>query len=155
MKPLLDRFAAIFSRKRGSDGGTDADIRADVATLLALAAKSDGIVSTGETERVVVILRRGFGLQAGTALALMTKALHDLPDAEQTASLLAGLGGAMRMRQKEDVVVMLLEVISADGIKEASEMALLADTVTALGIPDANLQRAYRRYFDARRERAT
>ena len=46
---------------------------------------------------------------------------------------------------------MLLEVISADGVKEAEEMDILARTVDALGVPDRNLRRAYTRYFDARR----
>jgi uncharacterized tellurite resistance protein B-like protein len=125
-----------------------------VASVLALAAMSDKSVSTEETERLVVILRKGFALEGGAALSLITRAIHDLPVHSSMGDLLVDLNRALGIRDKEDLVVMLLEVIAADGHKEAEEMEVLAHTVYGLNVSDKSLQRAYRRYFASRRGRA-
>ena len=148
---MSDSFPGRIRRFFSGGGRPGADLQYPVASLLAAAASSDGSVSTEETERLVVILRRGFELDAGIALELVVKALHDLAARDGIDEILAELGRNLNAGRKEDLIVMLLEVISADGVKEAEEMDILARTVDALGVPDRNLRRAYTRYFDARR----
>jgi len=125
-----------------------------IASVLALAAMSDGIISTEETERLVAILRKGFALAPGAALSLITNAIHDLPARANMSDLMGELNKLLSTRDKEDLVVMLLDVIAADGRKEAQEMEVLAHTVYGLHVSQKSMQRAYSRYFASRRGRA-
>lgn len=129
----------------------DSEVQHQIADLLAIVATSDGSVSTEEIERLVVILQRAFGLGDGSALDLITNAIHDTPADHDPGRHLHSLASALRKDQKEDLIVMLLEVISADGIKEARELEILSDTAVALRIPDDAMDRAYRRYFEKRK----
>lgn len=125
-----------------------------VALALALTALSDGSVSTEEAERLVVILRKRFALEAGTALALITRTIHGLSENREISSLLLELNTILSARNKEALIVMLLEVIAADGRKEAEEMQLLANFVYGLGVSGKSMDRAYEQYFRSRRGKA-
>lgn len=154
-----EKLVDIVYAKTGvslSAGDKDADrsFQYAVATLLALVAQSDGSVSTEEVERIVVILRKKFQIEAGTALELMTSAFHDLPEQHGTKEIFAELNQLLSLEQKEDLAVEMLEVIAADGQKEAGEMQLLALAVFNLGIPNKSMNRAYERYFRTRQGRS-
>ena len=125
-----------------------------VATVLALAALSDGSVSTEETERLVVILRKNFEVEPGTALNLITRAIDDLPGVGGMPALLQQLNTILSTRNKEALIVMLLEVIAADGRKEAEEMEVLANFVFGLRLSGKSMDRAYESYFSSRRGKA-
>ncbi len=152
---LGDLVYSVTGHQSDSNGlPADRETENAVASVLALAAMSDGIVSTEEIERLVSILRRGFALDGGTALSLITSAIHDLPAQASMGELLGKLNDVLGTRDKEDLIVMLLEVIAADGQKEAEEMEVLAHTVYGLRISQKSMQRAYERYFASRRGRA-
>lgn len=150
-----DLIYALTGKSLGrNDLPRDQETEHAIASVLALAAMSDGIISTEETERLVVILRKGFALDSGAALSLITRAIHELPVRASMSDLTGDLNNLLSMRDKEDLVVMLLEVIAADGRKEAEEMEVLAHTVFGLNISQKSMQRAYSRYFASRRGRA-
>jgi hypothetical protein len=46
---------------------------------------------------------------------------------------------------------MLLEVVAADGVKDAREISVLDKAITGLKISDASMDRAYGTYFSQRR----
>ena len=130
------------------------DVESSVASVLALTALSDGSVSTEEAERLVVILRKNFNLEAGSALALITRALHELPGRDAVPALLQELNSLLSAPNKEHLVIMVLEVIAADGRKEAEEMEVLANIVYGLGVSGKSMDRAYAGYFESRRGKA-
>lgn len=152
---LGDLIYAVTGRQFGSTRlPTDHETENAIASVLALAAMSDGIVSTEEIERLVIILRREFSLDAGTALSHITDAIHGLPERSSMGRLMDELNGLLGTRNKEDFIVMLLEVIAADGRKDAQEMEVLAHTVHGLNVSQKCMQRAYLRYHSSRRGRA-
>ena len=133
------------------------DINAQIATasLLAVAANSDGSIDSVETEKMVGVLRKRFELTSTVALDLVTRAIDELSTGDASRRLFDELNERLTLKQKDDLLLMVLEVIAADGEKEAREMALLDQTVTALNISDRQLSNIYDRYFEARRNNKT
>jgi uncharacterized tellurite resistance protein B-like protein len=127
----------------------------DVACLLAIAARSDGSIATQETERLVSVLQRGFALKESTALQLMVRALEDVPDTRDISTFLKNLELTLDRKQTENLIVMLLEVVAADGVKDAREISVLDQAITALKVSDASMDRAYRSYFAQRQSAST
>ncbi|MDH4046881.1 MAG: TerB family tellurite resistance protein [Gammaproteobacteria bacterium] len=125
----------------------------DIAALLAVVASSDGSIATQETERLVTALRRGFGLKAGAALELIVRAIDEVPNDRDNSALLRQLDVTLDKAQKEDLVVMLLDVIAADGVKDAQEIGVFVEATSGLNISDRSLDRAYERYFSGKSRR--
>ncbi len=123
----------------------------DVACLLAMAASSDGSIDTQESERLVTAMQHGFAVKSDAALKLVVRALDDVKQHPDVSSLLRKLQRALDKNQKETLVVMLLEVIAADNMKDAREIKLLDSAMTGLKISDQTMDRAYRRYFAQRK----
>lgn len=127
----------------------------DAACLLAIAARSDGSIATQETEQLVSVLQRGFAIKESEALQLVVRALDDAPDAKGISALLQNLQHALDKKQKENLIVMLLEVVAADGVKDAREISVLDKAITGLKISDKSMDRAYRSYFAQRQSAST
>jgi len=131
---------------------TDINAQMAIASLLAVAANSDGSIDIVETQKMTNMLRRRFDLTSGVALDLVTRAIDDLSAGDASSRLFDELNERLTLKQKDDLLLMVLEVIAADGEKEAREMALLDQTVVALNISDRQLAKIYDRYFEARRK---
>jgi len=131
---------------------TDINAQLAIASLLAVAANSDGSIDSAETLKMVGVLRRRFELTSAVALDLVARAIDDLSVGDASRQLFDELNERLSLKQKEDLLLMVLEVIAADGKKEAREMALLDRTVTALNISDRQLSTIYDRYFETRRK---
>lgn len=151
-------LAAILREMIGSSGArdpllTNREGAEMVASIMVLAALSDGDVSAEENLRMVQLLRSRFGLSSVDALALV----RDIPDGVKTQAdvkrLLEALRQELSPRGKEDVMMMVLDVIAADREKDAGEMNLLTRLIEALEIPEASMSDVYGRYFEARRTR--
>jgi uncharacterized tellurite resistance protein B-like protein len=123
----------------------------DAACLLAIAARSDGSIATQETERLVSLMQRGFEMKESAALQIVVRALDDVPGTQGIATLLRNLERALDRKQKESLIIMLLEVVAADGVKDAREISVLDKAITGLKISDASMDRAYGTYFSQRR----
>jgi uncharacterized tellurite resistance protein B-like protein len=130
---------------------TDINAQIAIASLLAVAANSDGSIDSAETEKMVGVLRKRFELTSTVALDLVTRAIDELSTGDASRRLFDELNERLTLKQKDDLLLMVMEVIAADGEKEAREMALLDQTVTALKISDRQLSNIYNRYFEARR----
>lgn len=130
-----------------------ADVNAQMAitSLLGVAANSDGSIDSNEAVKMVEVLCRHFSLPPLIALDTVTRALDRLARQSAAPELLDELNDRLTMKQKEDVVLMLLEVIAADGEKHRREIAVLEQTVAALKIPAKRLDNVYCRYFQGRR----
>ena len=130
---------------------TDINAQIAIASLLAVAANSDGSIDSAETDKMVGVLRRRFELTSTVALDLVKRAIDELSAGDTSHQLFDELNERLTLKQKDDLLLMILEVIAADGEKEAREMALLDQTITALNISDRQLSNIYNRYFEARR----
>ena len=92
-----------------------------------------------------------FSLTSTVALDLITRAIDDQLVGNDSSKLFEELNERLSTKQKEELILMLLEVIAADGEKESAEMTLLNQTVAALDISDSRLSKIYDRYFENRR----
>ena len=136
----------------GGDAPVDINAQIAVASLLVVAAKSDGRIDGAETARIVEALCERFSLTPTVADDLINRALQAQAMQGDAVSLYAELNKRLSSKHKEELILMLLEVIAADGEKEADEMALLDGAVTALKISSDQLGKIYQRYFDARKK---
>lgn len=132
---------------------TDLEAQTLVAGLITLVAKSDGGISPDESVRMVELLRQRFPLEAGEALNLITRAAHELSADTHLDEILREANDTLTLPQKEELMLMVLNVIAADNEKDAAEMTLLEALIDGLKIPDKVMQDVYARYFEERRER--
>jgi uncharacterized tellurite resistance protein B-like protein len=147
---FIDVVYSATGLRIGSDSlGSDADSQILIASLLALVAKSDGGISPDESLRMVELLRGRFQLQPGEALNLLARSSDEMADhTTELDEMFTGLNEKMTLAQKEDLMLMVLSVISADNQKAAGEMKLLATLLEGLDIPDKIMENVYERYFD-------
>jgi len=130
----------------------DWDAQTLVASLITLVAKSDGGISLDETVRMVEMLRQRFPLEPGEALSLVTRAADELSADSHLDEILAEVNASLSLPHKEDLMLMVLHVISADNEKDAGEMKLLAALIDGLKIPDNIMDKVYARYFKDQKE---
>jgi uncharacterized tellurite resistance protein B-like protein len=150
--PDMSLVDLIYS-KTGISIGLDsvaADIEAQtlIASLLALVAKSDGGISPDESLRMVQLLRSRFQLREGEALNMITRASDELATHTSLDEILISVNDNLALAQKEDLMLMVLSVISADNQKDAEEMKLLAALIEGLKIPDKIMNKVYEQYFE-------
>jgi len=123
------------------------DERFLVAALLVFVARGDGTISDKETEQMLSLVGEYFDLPSGASLSLLTRAMDELADDPGLLDRLQGFGSLLAAPQKEDVAVMLLKLVAADGRKDAAEMELLRHAGEILGITSDGMHRAFDRYF--------
>jgi uncharacterized tellurite resistance protein B-like protein len=132
---------------------SDLEAQTLVASLITLVAKSDGGISPDETVRMVEMLRQRFPLEPGEALSLITRAAHELSADSHLDEVLAEINDKLALPHKEELMLMVLHVISADNEKDAGEIKLLATLIEDLKIPDKVMNDVYDRYFVDRKAR--
>ncbi len=119
-----------------------------VAALLLSVAKSDGNISEMETEKMLQLVGDHFHLRSSESLELLTSAMTNIAENPDLNSILKDLSSMLTSSDKEDVAVMLLKVVAADGRKDAEEMDTLSDAAEIIGISPESMHKAYDRYFD-------
>jgi len=140
-------YARTGIRINVDSAGADQDSQLLVTTLLVLVANSDGGISPDESIRMVEMLRSRFGIKPGEALDLINRASDELAHHTELEDILKTAAGELSLAHTEDLMLMVLHVISADNRKDAAEMKLLAALIEGLGVSDKTMGRAYERYF--------
>ena len=147
--PLVDLIYSKTGISIGADSFIgDNEAQTLVASLLALVAKSDGGISPDESLRMVELLRSRFQLKPGEALHMITRAEDELAMHTGLDEILVMVNDELTLAQKENLMLMVLDVISADNQKHAREMNLLAALIEGLKVPDRVMNRVYERYFE-------
>lgn len=118
-----------------------------VASLMALVAKSDGGISPDEMSRMVGLLCGRFQLRPGDALNMITTAADEVAESTSLDELLKSVNEDIALHDKEELVLMLLHVISADDQKDAGEMQFLGEVIDGLQMPENIMANVYSRYF--------
>jgi uncharacterized tellurite resistance protein B-like protein len=119
-----------------------------VAALLVSVAKGDGHISEMETDKMLQLVGEHFHLRSSESLELLTRAMSNLAENPDLNSLLVELSTVLTSADKEDVAVMLLKVVAADGRKDAEEMEMLSKAAEIIAISPESMHNAFDRYFD-------
>ena len=143
------------SRLKGSelivetrDGVEVYDSRFLVAALLIYVARGSGRIEPEESAQMIAQIQAHFRIESAESFNLLTRAMSELADEPELAPELAKLGQTLSQAEKEDIAVMALRVIAADGRREASEMEHFNTALTAIGATPETIHRAFDRYFE-------
>ena len=118
-----------------------------VAALLIYVARGGGEIEPEETAKMLELIQGHFHLQSAESLELLTRAMSELAEKPELGQLLAELGRSLSDADKEDIAVMALKVIAADGRREVAEMEKFNEAVEAVGVSPEIVHRAFDRYF--------
>jgi uncharacterized tellurite resistance protein B-like protein len=138
-KPRFEGDTLIIET-RGAEEVYDAKYL--VSSLLVFVAKGDGKISEPETAEMIQLVSEHFGLPSSQSLELLTNAMEDIE------SLLRDLSRLLSVEEKEEVALMMLRVVAANGRKDAEEMGQLRRAAEIIDIPPETLHRAFDRYFE-------
>ena len=130
-----------------SSGPETYDSQFLVAALLVFVAKGDGNISAQESEKMLQLVEDHFQLHSGESLALLSRAMADLAENPDLNSLLGELSHSLTPEEKEDIAVMLLKVVAADGNRDVDEMDMLNIAAEVIGISAETRHNAFERYF--------
>jgi uncharacterized tellurite resistance protein B-like protein len=118
-----------------------------VAALLIYVARGSGAIQPEETEKMLELIHEHFHLAGADSLSLLTRAMSELAEKPELGTLLVELGQTLSEAEKEDVALMALKVIAADGRREVVEMERFNRAMQAIDVPDTAIHRAFDRYF--------
>ena len=119
-----------------------------IAALLVYVAKGNGTISANESEKMLQLVSDHFRLQSSESLELISRAMSNLAENPDLGSLLKQLSTDLGEKQKEDVAIMLMKVIAADGNTDGSEMEAMTAAGEIIDISPEAMHRAFDRYFD-------
>ena len=146
-------FYYLVARQRTSRHmDMDVSLQQQVVSILTSLAHSDGSMDSEEQVRIVEITRRHMGITAATALNLVVKARADHPGPDVSMDSCRELRDGLNRDQKGELILMMLDVISADGEKDAREIEALHNVVATLGVSDRRMAGLYEVYFSRRRD---
>lgn len=81
---------------------------------------------------------------------MITRVSDELATHRSLDEILVSVNDHLTLAQKEDLMLMVLSVISADNQKDAGEMTLLAALIEGLNIPDKIMNKVYKQYFEGK-----
>jgi uncharacterized tellurite resistance protein B-like protein len=119
-----------------------------VAALLIYVAKGSGTIEPEEVAKMIDLIEQHFQLEGAESLELLTRTMSELAEKPELAEQLVQFGRTLSDREKEDIAVMALKVIAADGRRHVSEMEQFNRAVEAVGVSPEIVHKAFDRYFE-------
>jgi uncharacterized tellurite resistance protein B-like protein len=129
------------------DGEVRYDSKFLVAALLVFIARGSGQIEPEESAKMIDLIENHFSLQSSESLELITYAMAEIAEKPTLGTLLADVGPTLSDGDKEDIALMGLKVVAADGRRETSELEQFNKAMEALGIAPDIVHRAFDRYF--------
>ena len=130
-----------------ADGVETYDAKFLVAALLIFIARGSGSIAPEESAKMIDLIQDYFQMQGAESLALLTRAIEELSENPRLGDALVDLAPTLTEADKEDIALMALKVIAADGRREVAEMEKFNEAVDRLGISPDAVHRAFDRYF--------
>ena len=130
-----------------STGTATYDSRFLVAALLIFIARGSGTIEPEESAKMIELIEERFQMEGAESLELLTRAMTDMAENPELGPALIDLAPTLSEQDKEDIALMALKVIAADGRRNVSEMEKFNEAVEALGISPGAVHRAFDRYF--------
>ena len=129
-------------------GGTKTyDSKFLVAALLIYIARGSGRIEPEESAKMIDLIEEYFQMQGAESLELLTRAMIELAENPELSQALVDLSPTLSESDKEDIAVMALKVVAADGRRHVAEMEKFNEAVEAIGISPETVHRAFDRYF--------
>ncbi|MBT8078344.1 MAG: TerB family tellurite resistance protein [Gammaproteobacteria bacterium] len=145
--PTTPRFEGASFIIESGDNVEVYDAKFLVAALCVYVAESDGNISQAETEEMLNIVGNHFKLESAESLSLLTRAMSELADNPDLMRILKELAESLSPQDKEEIALMLLKVVAADGRKLAEEIDALATAAEIIDIDPDLVHSAFDRYF--------
>lgn len=114
----------------------ETDARLALAALLVRVARTDGLYSAEEVERIDRVLAFRHGLDAFAAARLRVEAETVEAEAPDTVRFTRALKEAVALDERSGLMTALWSVALADGLREAHEDQLLRLVANLLGLTD-------------------
>lgn len=118
-----------------------------VAALLVYVARGSGRIEPEESAKMIDLIEHHFSLEGAESLELITYAMEEMADKPTLGTLLADVGPTLSDSDKEDIALMGLKVVAADGRRDFAEMEQFKRAMDGLGISPDIVHRAFDRYF--------
>ena len=132
--------------------GSFFDPRFLIAALLDHVARGDGSVCDAEAKAkakaMISLVANHFGLDTSVARHKFNHALALYSSSLDLAAVGALLSEILTAAEREEVLVMLLQVIAADGRQGGDELEALDQVAAALSVTSEEKHAAFSRYFD-------
>jgi uncharacterized tellurite resistance protein B-like protein len=130
-----------------ADGIETYDAKYLVAAMLIFIAQGSGGIAPEESAKMIDLIREHFQMQGAESLELLTLVMEEMSANPELGDALVDLAPTLTEADKEDIALMALKVIAADGRREVSEMDKFNEAVDRLGISPEAVHRAFDRYF--------
>jgi uncharacterized tellurite resistance protein B-like protein len=130
-----------------ADGEVRYDSKFLVAALLIYIARGSGRIEPEESARMIDLIEDHFSLEGPESLELITYAMEEMAEKPTLGTLLADVGPTLSDGDKEDIALMGLKVVAADGRRQFEEMEQFNRAMEGLGISPDIVHRAFDRYF--------
>ena len=121
------------------------DARLALAALLVRIARTDGLYSAEEVERIDRVLAQYHGLGPFEAAKLRSEAEEVEREAPDTVRFTRALKAAVALEDRADLMSALWSVVIADGLRDAEEDRLMRMVTTLLGLTDVESAQARQR----------
>ena len=130
-----------------TDGAKIYDSKFLVAALLVFVARGSGKIEPEESAQMIELIEDHFHLQGAESLELITYAMAEMAEMPTLGNLLADLGPTLSEADKEDIALMGLKVVAAEGSHNFEEMEQFSRAMELIGIAPEVVHRAFDRYF--------
>ena len=130
-----------------AEGVEEYDSKFLVAALLIYVARGSGQIEPEESAQIIELIEERFHMQGAESLELITRAMTEMIEKPELGSLLTDLAPTLSDTDKEDMALMALKVIAADGRREFAEMEQFKRAMEAAGISPETVHKAFDRYF--------
>ena len=118
------------------------------AALLVYVAKGDGSIADEESAAMMQLLSDYFAMSSAESLSVLRDAMGELAASDDAASVLNKLSEGVSTQEKEEIALMMLKTVAADGRRDPGEMEKIRQAAEIIEIPPDSLHRAYDRYFE-------
>lgn len=130
-----------------SDGTETYDSRFLVAALLVYVARGSGAIEPEESGKMIELIEDHFSLQGAESLELLTRVMSEIAEKPTLPALLKDLTPVLSEGDKEDIALMGLKVVAADGHRYFAEMEQFNRAMEAIDVSAETIHRAFDRYF--------
>ena len=117
-----------------AEGVEEYDSKFLVAALLIYVARGSGQIEPEESAQIIELIEERFHMHGAESLELITRAMTEMIEKPELGPLLTDLAPTLSDTDKEDMALMALKVIAADGRREFAEMEQFNRAMEAAGI---------------------
>jgi uncharacterized tellurite resistance protein B-like protein len=115
--------------------------------MLIYIARGSGRIEPEESSKMIDLIEEYFQMEGAESLELLTRVMTEMAENPELREALTELAPTLSDQDKEDIALMALKVIAADGRREVAEMEKFNEAVESIGISPETVHRAFDRYF--------